>query len=131
MCDSVQTDLSCVTCRYNLRTLRLEGRCPECGAPVRESVNAPRDEPLTQLIIVFVAYLAINVAAYAIMTIWDRRRLVDVAPIVYFHGPLAACMIVGASRYFGNRLRWITYFAFVLAMGLVAGANRHICALWS
>jgi hypothetical protein len=35
-------DTLCVTCGYNLRGLRLAGRCSECGAPVVRSVNADR-----------------------------------------------------------------------------------------
>jgi hypothetical protein len=32
-------DLPCVKCRYNLRSLAREGRCPECGTAVGESVR--------------------------------------------------------------------------------------------
>jgi hypothetical protein len=31
---AVVADLTCRKCRYNLRGLNLEGRCPECGTPV-------------------------------------------------------------------------------------------------
>jgi hypothetical protein len=31
-------DVACATCGYNLRTLRVDGRCPECGAGVEPSV---------------------------------------------------------------------------------------------
>ena len=34
----VDTDLACATCGYNLRTLRWDGLCPECGRPMRDSV---------------------------------------------------------------------------------------------
>lgn len=32
-------DLACVNCGYNLRTLRLEGICPECGSAVADSTR--------------------------------------------------------------------------------------------
>ncbi len=32
-------DLACATCGYNLRTLLLTGRCPECGGPVLQSLE--------------------------------------------------------------------------------------------
>jgi hypothetical protein len=33
-------DIPCVTCRYDLRGLQADGRCPECGNAVTVSVNA-------------------------------------------------------------------------------------------
>lgn len=38
--DRVAVNLPCIHCRYNLRTLASEGRCPECGHPVMESLRA-------------------------------------------------------------------------------------------
>ncbi len=35
----VATDAPCVTCGYNLRTLALDGRCPECATPVWDSLH--------------------------------------------------------------------------------------------
>ena len=35
-------DLLCIHCDYNLRTQGTDGRCPECGTPVCESVAFPR-----------------------------------------------------------------------------------------
>ncbi|HUU98821.1 MAG TPA: hypothetical protein VM487_24075 [Phycisphaerae bacterium] len=35
----VATDLPCVNCGYNLRTLSVEGLCPECAHPVRLSLS--------------------------------------------------------------------------------------------
>jgi len=35
----VQHDLSCLGCGYNLRTLADDGRCPECGRFVRDSLR--------------------------------------------------------------------------------------------
>jgi hypothetical protein len=36
---SVQADLACVNCGYNLRTLSAGGLCPECAAPVIDSLR--------------------------------------------------------------------------------------------
>jgi len=41
--DFVTYDQSCVHCDYNLRTLRWDGRCPECGFPVDDSRPRPPD----------------------------------------------------------------------------------------
>jgi hypothetical protein len=35
----IDVDLPCAACGYNLRGLSVAGRCPECGAPVIESVR--------------------------------------------------------------------------------------------
>ncbi len=40
--DSVDIDLLCRKCAYNLRCLKLLGRCPECGTPVGLSVEGDR-----------------------------------------------------------------------------------------
>ena len=39
--ERISTDVSCINCDYNLRTLRGDGRCPECGTPVAKSLTAP------------------------------------------------------------------------------------------
>lgn len=36
-------DLPCVECGYNLRGLTSRGRCPECGADVRDSIPTSED----------------------------------------------------------------------------------------
>ena len=38
----LRCDLPCVECGYNLRTLRHDGRCPECSADVRLAMRADR-----------------------------------------------------------------------------------------
>jgi hypothetical protein len=40
--DSVQLDLFCLTCDYNLRMQPVDGRCPECGQPISATLNFPR-----------------------------------------------------------------------------------------
>lgn len=37
--DRIACDLPCVGCEYNLRTLRADGRCPECGKEVAASIR--------------------------------------------------------------------------------------------
>ena len=34
----INCDLACCRCRYNLRGLRSDGRCPECGAGLAQSI---------------------------------------------------------------------------------------------
>ena len=35
----IDQDLPCAKCEYNLRALSPEGLCPECGNPIRQSLN--------------------------------------------------------------------------------------------
>ncbi|MBN1512008.1 MAG: hypothetical protein JXB13_08335 [Phycisphaerae bacterium] len=39
---TVNNDMTCGTCGYNLRGLSPDGRCPECGHPIEESRYDPR-----------------------------------------------------------------------------------------
>jgi uncharacterized repeat protein (TIGR04138 family) len=50
----ISCDLPCVACGYNLRTLPIEGLCPECGQPVLktlQAVPACEDEELDDLLL--------------------------------------------------------------------------------
>ncbi len=35
----VNADIPCLTCEYNLRSLSTQGRCPECGQPVSDTLD--------------------------------------------------------------------------------------------
>lgn len=43
---TIDTDLACVKCGYNLRGLAIKGVCPECSRPIVKSM--PTGEPLSQ-----------------------------------------------------------------------------------
>lgn len=38
--ESIDSDLNCIKCAYNLRGLRPCGRCPECGTCIKETIVA-------------------------------------------------------------------------------------------
>lgn len=40
---TIESDLACIHCGYNLRTLRSGGNCPECGQPIWRSRLTPPD----------------------------------------------------------------------------------------
>jgi hypothetical protein len=46
---TIALDLSCIHCGYNLRTLRADGVCPECGHAVRASLRYYQAEPVRWL----------------------------------------------------------------------------------
>lgn len=35
----IDEDMPCIRCAYNLRGLKPDGRCPECGAPIEETID--------------------------------------------------------------------------------------------
>ena len=39
--ETIATDVTCIKCSYNLRTMQVRGRCPECGTWVIESIDSP------------------------------------------------------------------------------------------
>jgi uncharacterized repeat protein (TIGR04138 family) len=36
---TINCDLACIGCEYNLRGLATDGKCPECGRPIRETLE--------------------------------------------------------------------------------------------
>jgi hypothetical protein len=42
--DIISNNLPCRKCSYNLRGLKFDGRCPECGEPIRDSFAAAAAE---------------------------------------------------------------------------------------
>lgn len=88
---SIATDLPCAGCRYNLRGLRPEGRCPECGLEIGQSIDRPPplgqwpESALGNLIFALVLALVavvINVAA-AMVGPNNTRALPHYRPVVY------------------------------------------------
>jgi hypothetical protein len=47
---TIQQDVDCASCAYNLRGLQRQGHCPECGAPIAPSLdleNRKQSLPIT------------------------------------------------------------------------------------
>ncbi len=123
MTDVISNDTLCVKCRYNLRALRLDARCPECGTPVRDSMEKPQQRSHLPLVLVFVGYVAANFALYFHMYLWDRSLLFDVGPTLFLYAPLSTCILVALGRLVGLQFRWLAYVAFATAVGAVGLAN--------
>ena len=91
----VAGDLSCLQCAYNLRTLRVRGVCPECGAPVALSA---RDDRLCQAAPKWVRGLARGATMILVGVLAPIGGLL-VGEVFSPHGMIAALvgMLVGIS----------------------------------
>ncbi|QOJ16850.1 MAG: hypothetical protein HRU76_04275 [Phycisphaeraceae bacterium] len=119
--------LHCRGCGYNLRGVRVEHPCPECGLPVEATVTAEvdpeasrlprlRDQRLVGSTILLVMTLDLAIAAMALLAVdsWGNREpilrlLVDVDPrskTAILAGGASALSLLGASAclFLGSRL---------------------------
>jgi len=75
---TVQGDLLCVACGYNLRMQPLAGRCPECGAPIRHTLEFPhlaRSAPRWLVSLVdSVTVLLVSLLLSLVCVFFDRGR---------------------------------------------------------
>jgi len=75
-------DLPCKHCGYNLRTLLLAGRCPECGAAVADTLAQPPQAPPLEAsdgawlrtLVAGCIVLCLSIAIPAICYMWLRRN---------------------------------------------------------
>jgi hypothetical protein len=127
----VETDLPCVRCRYNLRTLSWAGHCPECGVAVELSLGRRWRPGVTR-------WLALGVVMWG---------LASLQPIFHQAAPVAIELCDGlAARWWpeavGERARtgrelwwpivvwgcgarpWLELGAFAVFAGALARAGR-------
>lgn len=91
------TDLPCIGCGYNLRTLPDDGRCPECNRPVRSSLAEPiwrgssRELRWTRFgvglwliaaIVPTATYILLDVWLLTLARFWDALRIPNSAPAI-------------------------------------------------
>jgi hypothetical protein len=82
----IPCDLPCVSCGYNLRTLRRNAMCPECGAPIRDSLRlqllhfAPRewlDRLFRGAVLTLIGFVGWSAVA-GLMQAWSAHRPLNV-----------------------------------------------------
>jgi len=106
--ETVEQDLLCPACSYNLRGLRVGGRCPECGAPIAaELLSSPYAEADPR---------------------WLRRVLRGVLLLQFQLAPVFLVMLLSGlvltatrGRYLDSLLAWITWLTVVFAAPLLTG----------
>lgn len=119
--ETIDKDLTCLQCGYNLRTLDVSASCPECGWPVTSSVARQRP-PLTKtqrFLVTAVLSASILTFVAVILTRFYLRP----------HGPMR--YRPDWVLYWGllERLFWIT-LAVVIASGLVTMLSPSLRRRW-
>jgi len=105
----VAVDLPCQHCGYNLRTLALRGRCPECGTAVAESARDTRlcrADPRWVTTLADSALLLLTALSVGMFWLWLLGMLVlafqqpglDTACVM---GPILLCALVAAAALIG------------------------------
>src|SRR4051794_39289497 len=109
-----ESDILCEGCGYTLNGLPDDGRCPECGKPVAESVGARRTAPAweQQTSNRFNAFMATSLAVMLQTTLFYRTLAtrLDIRPAKKFaqlHWMIASLMFgftayVHSFWYFGS-----------------------------
>jgi hypothetical protein len=110
---TIETDLPCAQCGYNLRTQPADGRCPECNHPVAVSVEAHRGgDPFNRRRIAWGA-AAVVVALFLISTgyfplrKWLPFRGEETLAILGWRCVFSFCLGAGATALATAR-RWPT-----------------------
>jgi hypothetical protein len=81
----VETDLPCVGCQYNLRTQPLDGLCPECGKPIRATLQFPhlrRSAPRWLTSLVDSVTVLLTAFGFAVACYWTNRGRDDPLPVL-------------------------------------------------
>ena len=94
--ETIATDLACIKCGYNLRTMQVHGRCPECGTEVVETMNAlSTPSPTLGRWLLGIAIIA-GLAPYLLLAfrlslrhIVYNRQVLPVGPLVFLGIPAA------------------------------------------
>jgi len=98
----------CIACRYDITTLDVDGRCPECGLPVRESVGPRR--------------------AWTVRRIGLARRmlasLIALSIASLFALPLGLLLPV-----FDSDVQWLVMSNSSVVIGVVQGITLLVCMI--
>src|SRR5262249_18813740 len=71
----ITTDRLCGKCKYNLRGLPTNGRCPECGTPVTRAGRRRFSDSLTDAPLFYLKTLAVGAILLAIFSIVGLQSL--------------------------------------------------------
>ncbi len=124
MIDQIDDDIYCLKCGYNLRTLRMNGCCPECNMPVRTTVDSiPRNQKIQQRILrlIFLATLGPWFILFA------HHRLPELDCVTFFICALLELLgcvlwvVLCHSCMRSSRLKYYAVLLFTLTMTIIHG----------
>lgn len=94
---TVDQDVTCIECGYNLRMLRVDARCPECGKEVLDSVRPDdlrfADTKWLKRVRGGVTNLLLAVGTFVIMVLYE---IVGSPPVIFLEKFLLAASIGGS-----------------------------------
>lgn len=85
---TMEVDLACSKCSYNLKGLERSGNCPECGQPIEQTINFglhcadPTWLKYQSVTMLFLAVLAVNPPGYSYWNPWYSYALRLIAAII-------------------------------------------------
>lgn len=82
----IDHDIVCSACGYNLRGLLPDGKCPECGTPIAESVTPrpPVVPPAYRLVRLGILVSSIGAGTLGILSCVFKPRISNITPSTVF-----------------------------------------------
>ncbi|GMU22788.1 MAG: hypothetical protein AMXMBFR13_28720 [Phycisphaerae bacterium] len=118
----IQVDLPCIECEYNLRGLSSEGKCPECGRPINDSLRvmtmpleAPRSLRAVAALFIFQGMLAVAAMAFS----FTQQKPLPNAYIAGVFIGSALLRLTRGSRTWALFLLWLQMAGLLLAILLM------------
>ncbi len=131
----IESDLACVYCGYNLRTLGVSAKCPECGRGVRDSFSVQPDivDPIGyKRFLVSLCIAGVVFVGYALPRTFQKEPFFGLclgASLLYAAWTAAVMMVLssGTEIFIRENNRFFMVLSLVLSLIVVAIGLVPIC----